>query len=93
MLYMICCFDVPDGGAARQAAMDAHLVYVKQHIGKFESIGPLMDADGKTAVGSLFIGDFPDAAAARAHINADPFTRAGVFESVVVRGFVNRAKR
>jgi len=46
-----------------------------------------LDDDGTTRSGQLFILDVPDHRRATAFIDADPFTAAGLFETVIIRGF------
>ena len=38
-------------------------------------------------IGSLRLIEFPDRAAATAYINADPYTKAGLFESILIEGW------
>lgn len=60
----------------------AHLAYIEE-TGAVEMAGPLIDAEGGMC-GSLVILDLPDMEAARAWAEADPYARAGLFDSVTL---------
>jgi uncharacterized protein len=92
MLFAFVMHDRPDGGAMRSATADAHSAWVGEHIDFMYVGGPLTNDDG-LIIGSLIIGDFTDRAAADAFIAAEPYNRAGLFESVVVRPFDARVER
>jgi uncharacterized protein len=49
--------------------------------------GPLVSEDGTAMIGSLFIIDAPDLAAARAFNAADPFAKAEIWASVRIHRF------
>ena len=51
----------------------------------FAAAGPTLDDGGAGMTGSLIIMEFEDGAAAEAFSRDDPYARAGLFESVVVR--------
>ncbi|MBM3571088.1 MAG: YciI family protein [Alphaproteobacteria bacterium] len=69
----------------RQTTRPRHLEYLGGFAGHIKWGGPMLDDTGETAVGSLLLVDFPDRAAAEALIADDPYSKAGLFESVVVR--------
>ncbi len=48
--------------------------------------GPLLDIDGRPC-GSLLLVDVADHAAAAGFADADPYSRVGLFESVMIRPF------
>ena len=52
--------------------------------GKLNFAGPFLDADGKPN-GSLVVVEAPDLAGAQALSAADPYAKAGLFESVEIR--------
>ena len=54
--------------------------------GKLAFAGPFLDADGKPD-GSLVMVEAPDMAAAKALAAADPYAKAGLFESVEIRAW------
>lgn len=51
--------------------------------------GPTLAADRETWTGSLHIVDLPGADAAREFVEREPYNRAGLFESHVIRRFEN----
>ncbi|MGR3434163.1 MAG: YciI family protein [Shimia sp.] len=60
----------------------AHLAYLEEG-GIVEQAGPLLDDEGAPC-GSLIVLNAKDVAAARSWAEADPYARAGLFESVTV---------
>lgn len=80
MRFALMCTDKPGHLETRKGNRDAHLAYIKD-TGVVEMAGPLLDTDGNMA-GSLIILDVDDYAAARAWADADPYARAGLFETV-----------
>lgn len=84
MYFAIVCFDKPCVGELREKTHDAHLDYLKQHSVQMHFGGPF-ENDGGAIVGTLFIVNVEDHAAANAFTENEPFHRAGVFESVIVR--------
>jgi uncharacterized protein YciI len=47
--------------------------------------GPQLSEDGQTMIGTYFVIDVADRAAAENQIKNDPYTKAGLFESMVIR--------
>lgn len=94
MLYAIIGTDVPDSAAARAAARPRHLARAQALVqaGRLVLAGPFpaIDADEpgpQGMTGSLIVAEFPDLAAARDWIAADPYVTDGVFAEVVVKPF------
>ena len=86
MLFSITCLDRPDSVALRAATREAHLTYLDRDSAILLEAGPMLDEDDRP-VGSQFIVDLPDRAAAEAFCKADPYAEAGLFVSVVVRRY------
>jgi uncharacterized protein YciI len=86
MLFAITCTDKPGALELRMATRPAHLEHLKAHERSLVLVGPLLDAEGRPA-GSLLVVEADDRAAAEAFAQADPYARAGLFESVVIRPF------
>lgn len=81
-LFALICRD-RDG--AQQTRLDnraAHLAYLKDSGDRVVMAGPFLD--GAAMTGSLLVLDMPDRAAAQAWADADPYARAGLFDSVVI---------
>lgn len=85
MLFVIFCTDKPGSLAVRQENRAAHLAYLAGFEEQVVAAGPTLAGDGTTMNGSLLILDLADAAAADAFVAGDPYGKAGLFESVVVR--------
>ena len=94
MLYVIFGLDAPDSGPKRAANRPAHLERLKvlHDEGRMAIVGPLPRIDAPSleggAAGSLIVAEFESLDAARAWIESDPFSKAGVYASVEVRPFI-----
>ena len=94
MLYVIFALDAPDSAAKRAAARPAHLERVKtmHEQGRIAMVGPLPRLDVPSTeggvAGSLIVAEFDSLDTARAWIEADPYSQAGVYASVEVRPFI-----
>ncbi|MFW6093355.1 MAG: YciI family protein [Pseudomonadota bacterium] len=87
MLYLLLCEDKPDSQSLRLATRDAHLAYVAERVASVRLAGPLLADDGESMIGSLFILEAEDADQVTAFHEADPYTRAGLWEKVTIRPF------
>ena len=85
-LFVLHCLDKPDSLALRMAHREAHLAYVSGRTDVMKLGGPMLDDDGNMA-GSLLVLDVPDKAAAEAFSAADPYTKAGLWQRVVITAF------
>ena len=86
MLFAITNLDKADSAALRAATRETHLGYLDSIISQVLFAGPLLDEAGKP-VGSLLIVEAPGQNAAEAFAAADPYAKAGLFESVTVRPY------
>lgn len=83
MLVAVMCFDKKEGGLeTRMANREDHFAHIKTSFEKIVFGGPFLGEDGKTPVGSMLIFDVESVAEARAIIDNDPYSKAGVFERV-----------
>lgn len=83
-LYCLHCLDNETDGAERRAATrPAHLEWAAGLGDACRMAGPLLNADGKM-VGSVFLIEAENEAAARAINAEDPYTKAGVFGRVSI---------
>lgn len=92
MHFLIRCIDQPGGPELRRRNFQAHQDYLAD-TGKAAEIlisGPLVAQDAVTVTGSAYLVEAADIEAARAFIEADPYHRAGVWESVSVEGFLKK---
>lgn len=85
-LFVLICLDKPDSLELRMATRPAHLAYA----GTFSEVvklgGPILDDKGDMA-GSLLVMEGESAEVARAFNRDDPYTLAGLFQSVQVLPF------
>jgi uncharacterized protein YciI len=77
-------FKTEGGLELRQAAMDAHQAYLREHQDQIRFSGPLLQADGKTPAGAMALIDAPDKAAAQAWMDNEGYTRGGAFETITI---------
>lgn len=83
-LYAITCVDKPGTAALRAESRPAHIDYLKTQDDKIVLAGALLTDDGETMTGSHFLVNVPDRATAETFNANDPFTRAGLFETVLI---------
>ena len=86
MLFAIMCTDRPGSLDLRLASRPVHLAYLTMYAHCIRNSGPMMDLDGRPC-GTLLIIDVADRAAAEGFAAADPYAKAGLFESTIIRGF------
>ena len=86
MLFALLCKDKPGHLQTRLDNRPAHVDYLNglNAEGRLAFAGPFLDADGKPE-GSMVVVEAPDRAAAEAVAAADPYAKAGLFESVEIR--------
>ena len=86
MLFALICKDKPGSLQLRVDTRPAHAAFLEGLIseGKLAFAGPFLDADGKPN-GSLVVVEAPDLATAHSLSAADPYAKAGLFESVEIR--------
>jgi uncharacterized protein len=82
MLFVATCTDKPDSLAKRQETRPAHLAYLATLGSRVRIGGALLDAEGKTPLGSLIVYEAANEADVRAILAADPYVKAGLFATV-----------
>ena len=87
MLFFVHCTDKPNHQELRLANRAAHLDYARGHLDKIVMGGAMLSDDGQTMVGSGYVFDAPDRAAVEAFFAGDPFVKAGLYESVIIRPY------
>jgi uncharacterized protein YciI len=87
MLFAIICVDKPDSGGLRSQNRPAHLDHLKRVETRIALAGPTLTEDRSRPTGSLLILDFESREEAEAFAAADPYNKAGVFESVTITPF------
>ena len=83
-LFVLTCLDKPGALDVRMGARPAHLEWAKDK--PIRLGGPFLDDQGQMA-GSMIIIEVEDLAAAQAFADADPYGKAGLFQSVDIRPF------
>ena len=90
MLFSIMCIDRPDALDLRLSVRPKHLDWLQKNLPpQSVYVGPLLDDDGTTFKGSLYILDFADVSKAREWISNEPYNMVGLFESIIVRSTRN----
>lgn len=86
MLFALICKDKPGHLQVRLDNRPAHVDFLNglNAEGKLAFAGPFLDGDGKPD-GSLVVFDVEDRAAAEALAAADPYAKAGLFQTVDIR--------
>ncbi len=84
MPYAILTRDKPDRGHLRAETRAEHVAWLDTKKDILLAAGALIDDDGAGGHGGVLIIDTDERAAAEAFIAEDPFTKAGLFESVTV---------
>jgi uncharacterized protein YciI len=87
MLFVIRNLDRPNAGALRAEKRAAHLAYLDRIAPVLKLAGPFLADDGETMIGSLWIVEAGDKAAALKLAAADPYAEAGLFESQTATPF------
>ncbi|MGY5804014.1 YciI-like protein [Rhizobium hainanense] len=88
MLFAFVCKDKPGYLNVRMETRPAHVEHLNKlnAEGTLKMAGPFLDAEGKPN-GSLVIVEAESVEAAVAIADADPYTKAGLFESVEIKPF------
>jgi uncharacterized protein YciI len=83
MQMFVCeCIDGPDAAALRLSTATAHHTYQGSIIDRYIAHGPLRTDNGIGLLGSLFIIEVADRAAAEELVGNEPMTASGVFGEV-----------
>ncbi len=85
MKFAIITRDKPGALQIRLDTRESHLEHIETS-GVVEMAGPFLDEAGQMC-GSLIILDVADLAAAQDWAEADPYARAGLFETVTVQAW------
>ena len=90
MLFVVHAIDNKDILPVRAKFYRAHRVHLDEaatHDVDVVTAGTLVADDGETPVGSIFVIDAEDRAAADAFIRSDPYHVNGVWDQVQVHGY------
>ncbi len=84
MPYAILTTDKPNHAEVRASVRAEHLVFLKANQHLLLAAGALLHDDGSTGEGGILLVDTDDRAVAEKFIADDPYSKAGLFEKVVV---------
>jgi uncharacterized protein len=93
MLFVIHAKDKPGALPTRLSHYDAHKAFLSDtspHGVRIVMSGPLVDDDGATMIGSLFIVEADNRTAVERFNRADPFNKAGIWDQVQITAFLRR---
>lgn len=82
MPYLIETTNDPERPQDRERERPAHLAYLDEVMHLLLAAGARLTDDGKAPIGSFYIVDVEDRAAAEAFIGREPYSRAGLLVSV-----------
>jgi len=87
-IFVVHAVDKPkEGPAIRAENRPAHLEWAAELGEKLRVAGPLLSDDSEQMVGSLLIIEFSDLQALKAHMQTDPYVKAGLFERMEIRPY------
>ncbi|MDP3138771.1 MAG: YciI family protein [Burkholderiaceae bacterium] len=84
MPYMIYTVDKPDSRAVRDAHRAAHYEFLQRHQKRLIASGGLQDDAGEVFNGGTILLDVDTRQEAQAFVDEDPFTHAGLAQTVVI---------
>ena len=85
MAFAVICLDRPATSALRAQTRLAHMEYINGYRPKMVMGGALLDDDGETRVGMVLAIDLPDRESVEQFMHNEPYNKAGIFETVVIR--------
>ena len=87
MFFAATLIDKPEGAALRVKTAQAHRAFVLENADRMLLGGPLTSADGGENIGSLIVIASASEADAKALLAQEPYTKAGLFERVIIHRF------
>lgn len=85
MQFALICRDVEDGFELRKQTRPAHLEFLESQNVRFA--GPMLSDDQTKPIGSIVVIECGDLDTAKAIAAQDPYSKAGLFQSVSVHPF------
>jgi len=86
--FVFICTDAPGMEQRRQQSRPGHIEYMMAVRDITVFGGPLRDDEDTCSSGSIFCLKLPDRQAARKFIENEPYYKMGIFESVVIRRYL-----
>ena len=90
MHFIIHALDKAGGLQDRLANYEAHKAYLGKAPVSIVISGPLLGADNETMIGSFFLVEAETQAEVQAFHDADPFKKAGIWQTVSIHPFLKR---
>ncbi|HIP78746.1 MAG TPA: YciI family protein [Kiloniellaceae bacterium] len=87
MAFVLYCVDKAGHGHVRAENRPAHLDYLNSNLDRILIAGPMTSDDGASVTGSVIILSDGSREDAEAFAAADPYTKAGLFESVTITAY------
>ncbi|WP_424992935.1 YciI family protein [Oceaniradius stylonematis] len=87
MPFVVHCIDRPDAGDLRRRTRAEHLEYMIAHNERVAFGGPLQNEDGSKVIGSLMVLSYDTREAVEAFLDAEPYSRAGLFSELRISRF------
>lgn len=87
MLYFVYCQDAPGKSNVRRAERDSHLHYMAKYDQHIILGGPTLDQEDDKADGTALVLNFQNIDAVHTFLDGDPFFKAGLFASRLVKPF------
>ena len=87
MHYVAICLDKPGTQELRLSNRIAHLDYLRANSHAIKSCGPFLTDDQNAMIGSMLIIEAEDRAQVDKLLQQDPYRKAGLFDSVEIRGW------
>jgi uncharacterized protein YciI len=84
MPFLIDATDKPNAKELRAKVRPEHLAFLDSNVLRLLAAGAKLSDDSETAHGSTYILDTDDRKAAEEFIKSDPFSKAGLFDSVTI---------
>tara|TARA_Y100000746_G_C15054616_1_gene265178 strand:- start:4 stop:282 length:279 start_codon:yes stop_codon:yes gene_type:complete len=85
MHFVILCIDKPGQIELRKATRPEHINYLNKYESQIVAVGPTLNGDKPN--GSLIIIELDDLEAAQSFAEGDPYSKAGIFESVSIKSW------
>ena len=86
--FVFICTDAPGMEQQRLQSRPSHIEYMMAVRDITVFGGPLRDDEDTSSNGSIFCLKLPDRQAAQKFIENEPYNKMGIFESVVIRRFL-----
>ena len=90
MRFVVHCLDKPAALPLRLQNYEAHKAYLASGLVRTVISGPLVKDDGETMIGSMFIFEANSNDDVISFNSADPFNKAGIWDSVHIHAFLMR---